>query len=94
VGALAAGAPAQAAVAPQTFETVMQARSYADLLRPIPNAAAILQSAPAMTAQDDAGSVQLVDDHHHHHRTYRRRRVRSHHHHHSQMEIPQPVKPV
>jgi hypothetical protein len=94
VGALAAAVPAQAAVSPQPFQAVMQAESYADLLRPIPNALAVLQTAPAIEQQDGDALLLQVDDHHHHHRTYRRRRYRRHHHHHSQMMVIETVKPV
>ncbi len=59
----------------------MQAASYADLLRPIPNAQALLaaaevpagQPAPASDGRDPAvQQVQYYRHHHHHH----------HHHHH------------
>jgi hypothetical protein len=59
---------------------VLRANSFADLLEPIPNAAALLQavdeSAPAPSAD---GNVQLAQfivrehhHHHHHHSQYRR----------------------
>ena len=59
------------------------AKSYAELLEPIPNALAVLQAVDAAeaarSAQEtaaDAG-VTLVQYHHHHHH----HRVRHHHHH-------------
>ena len=65
---------AQAAPMPSPAPTdVLRANSFADLLEPIPNAAALLQavdeSAPVSSADDN---VQLAQYHHHHH----------HHHHH------------
>jgi hypothetical protein len=79
---------AQAAPAPSPAPTdVLQASSFADLLKPIPNAAALLQavdqSAPATSANEN---IQLVRYHHHHHHAHRRiivvPRYRHHHHHH------------
>jgi hypothetical protein len=70
-------APAQ----PPSFDAAMQVESYADLLRPIPNAVALLAVVPepSPTVQ----TVQYYDHHHHHHhhRYYRRRRYHHHHHH-------------
>ncbi len=90
VTALALGQAQAAPAAPPTLEAAMQARSYADLLQPIPNALALLQAEPVRSAP-----VQLVADdqpanHHHHHR--RRHRAHHappphhhhHHHHHNQ----------
>ncbi len=65
VGALAAVAPAQAAPA---LDDVMRAESYADLLRPIPNAAVLLQASDAMAeARPEVLEVQYYRHHHHHH---------------------------
>src|ERR1700757_3511917 len=62
---------------------VLRASSFADLLDPIPNAAALLQ------AVDESGSVptaneniQLAQYHHHHHHHHHHHRRRHHHHHH------------
>jgi hypothetical protein len=67
---------AEAAPAPAPTD-VLRANSFADLLQPIPNAAALLQaideSAPVPSAQ---GNVQVAQFYHHHHH--------HHHHHHSQ----------
>lgn len=72
VASLGAFGAAEAAAAPTD---VLHASSFAELLQPIPNAAATLQaideSAPVPSAQD---RVQLAQFYHHHH----------HHHHHSQ----------
>jgi hypothetical protein len=79
---VASAAPAEA---PAT--NVMEARSYADLLQPIPNALALLQasdaakkSAEEQAANDENGGakVELAQYHHHHHHHWRR----WHHHHH------------
>ena len=94
MGALTALAPAQAAA--PSFDEAMRAESYADLLRPIPNAAALLQEADALAAAEPRPEVMTVQyyHHHHHHRFYRPRyyrpilrvpgyyRPRYHHHHH------------
>ena len=65
---------AQAAPAPTPAPSdVLRANSFAELLEPIPNAAALLQavdeSGPVSSASDN---IQLAQYHHHHH----------HHHHH------------
>src|SRR5258707_8929051 len=81
---------AEAAPIPSPAPTdVLRANSFADLLEPIPNAAALLlavdESAPAASAK---GNVQLPQYHHHHHhhhgmgRVIRRLEGRHHHHHH------------
>lgn len=96
IGALAASVPAQAAVAAPSFDVAMQATSYADLLRPIPNAVEVLKAAPADALQatsGDGGSVESVQ-YHHHHRYHRRRRVYRRHHHHAQMTIKSTVQPA
>ena len=67
---------AEAAPTPAPAPTdVLRANSFADLLEPIPNAAATLravdESAPAQSADE---SVQLAQFYHHHHH---------HHHHHA-----------
>ncbi len=80
VATLGALSGAQAAPAPAPTPTdVMRANSYADLLQPIPNAAALLQaideSAPAQPADQNirlAQGIVIGVGHHHHH----------HHHHH------------
>jgi hypothetical protein len=89
MGAFASLNAAQAAVSSDPTE-VLKARSYTDLLKPIPNAMAALKAIDSMT-DVAADRVQLAQyhhhHHHHHHHAYRRdRRIvvmpRRHHHHH------------
>lgn len=91
VSALVATAPAQAATArPLTVDASMQASSYADLLRPIPNALAVLKAMAAAQGattseapiSEGQATVQKVQFHHHHHHHHYRRRHHHHHHHH------------
>jgi hypothetical protein len=86
---LGAFGAAQAAPMPSPAPTdVLRANSFADLLEPIPNAAALLlavdQSAPAASAKDNIQLAQYHHHHHHHHHGMRRviRRMLGHHHHH------------
>jgi hypothetical protein len=109
-GALAASASAQAAtVGHPGIEEAMHAGSYADLLKPIPNAAALLRASDAAQAEAALGetpaSVFQVQyyhhhhHHHHHHRYYRRPILRQifhpryHHHHHHHHHGPEIVIP-
>jgi hypothetical protein len=88
---------AEAAPIPSPAPTdVLRANSFADLLEPIPNAAAQLQAVDESASVPSANeNVQLAQyhhhHHHHHHSQYRRyaprivvvpRRYRHHHHHH------------
>jgi hypothetical protein len=84
---------AEAAPVPGPAPTdILRANSFADLLEPIPDAAALLravdESGPIASADEN---IQLAQYHHHHHSQYRRyspriivvpRRFRHHHHHH------------
>jgi hypothetical protein len=90
MGALASLNAAQAAT-PSDSSEVLKARSYAELLEPIPNAMAALKAVDE--SDREAGQrIQLAQNwhhhhHHHHHHSFRRgRRVivipRRHHHHH------------
>ncbi|MGY2049938.1 hypothetical protein [Methylobacterium sp. JK268] len=92
VTALAASGPAQAAVAgPANLDAVMQVASYADLVKPIPNAVALLK---ASDAAEESRAAEALDGaqvekaqfyyhhHHHHHHRYWRRFYHHHHHHH------------
>ena len=96
---LGAFSAAQAAPAPVPAPAdVLRANSFADLLEPIPNAAALLQavdeSAPTQSADANVQLAQYYYHHHHHHHAWRRYapRVvvvpprygyyRRHHHHH------------
>jgi hypothetical protein len=71
-----------------TYSEVMQVQSYADLLQPIPNALALLQTSDAarsvkeQAAGDKKAGVELAQYHHHHHHHWRRRYHHHHHHHH------------
>ena len=72
VAALGAVSAAQAATAP-TPSDVLKANSYAELLEPIPNAAATLRAVDEQAPSKSAdANVQLAQYYHHHH----------HHHHH------------
>ena len=72
---------------------ILRANSFAELLNPIPNAAALLQavdeSGPVSSADENVQLVQYHHHHHHHHHHGFRRVVpriilgpRRHHHHH------------
>jgi hypothetical protein len=84
---------AQAAPAPEPVH-VLNASSFADLLKPIPNALAMLRAVDEATpVRPAAEGVQLArhhHHHHHHHQHYRRPRHHHHHHHHSSLALPGP----
>lgn len=85
VGAFAAVAPSQAAIpGAAQLDVAMQASSYADLLKPIPNATTLLRVSDAREAEQPARvmEVQYYHHHHHHHHHHRYYRPRYHHHHH------------
>ena len=91
VSALATMTAMEAARA-QSVTDVLSARSYAELLQPIPNAVALLmaaEAADAARAKGEAGqdpNVKLAQDgydHHHHHHHHHHRWYHHHHHHHS-----------
>ncbi len=90
VGAMVASTPGQAMVQPAPTASVLEAASYSDLLRPIPNALEILQAMDGASGPDAyVQQVQLrrvlrdlTGRHHHHHHRYYRRRYHHHHHHH------------
>ena len=87
ISSVAAMTAVQAAPSPDTTE-LSTARSYAELLQPIPNAVALLEAARAAdaerakteTGQDQ--SAQMVWHHHHHHHHHHRWWGHHHHHHH------------
>lgn len=88
VGAISAVATvnvAQAAPpASSSLAEVMRVEAYEDLLKPIPNAVALLREDESMRAQAGEGKAQgevQLAYHHHHHRWWRRGH-RHHHHHH------------
>jgi hypothetical protein len=90
---------AQAAPTPTPAPSdVLRANSFAELLQPIPNAAALLKAvdeSPNPSAEENVKLAQYYHHHHHHHHhsAYRRygpvvvvpryRRHHHHHHHHS-----------
>jgi hypothetical protein len=84
VAALGTLSTVQAAPVPAGTTDVLQANSYADLLQPIPNAAATLkvvdENAPAASSETRMQVAQM-HHHHHHHRTIVIRRPHHHHHH-------------
>jgi len=97
VAGLATMGAAQAATQPAANPSeALQASSYADLLAPIPNAAAVLRADDAARAEAPASGamegIQVVQayypyqpyyrHHHHHHHRYTRRYSHHHHHHH------------
>ena len=97
IGALAAGATSPAAAAPVAIEAAMHAATYADLLKPIPNASALLRASDAALGESEPELILAQYHDHHHHRTYRRRRPpvrRNNHHHHSMMILPGAPQPV
>ncbi|MCJ2072017.1 hypothetical protein MKK75_24985 [Methylobacterium sp. J-030] len=87
---LAAVDPALAAAAPPVrLQAAMQAESYADLLKPIPDAVALLkesdatvQAEPLAAASEGDATVQQAQYYHHHHHHHRFFRPFYHHHHH------------
>src|ERR1700732_2032728 len=99
VGAVSAFATMTAVEAARAREAteVLNARSYAELLQPIPNAVALLMAADAVNAaraKGEAGqdpNVKLAQyypygyyhhhHHHHHHRWYHHPPPHPHHHH-------------
>jgi hypothetical protein len=94
LGSVAALGTVNAAQASPALATdVLKANSYADLLKPIPNAADLLRvvdkDAPQPSTKADIQLAQAHHHHHHHHHSYSRRPVvvvgrrhRHHHHHH------------
>src|SRR6202165_1561916 len=77
---------AQAVQVPDSQTPLPKARSYGELLDPIPNAAAVLRVANAMAAVADRQNrrnpnVKLVYDHHHHHHHHHDHHHHHHHHH-------------
>jgi hypothetical protein len=92
VGTLAAVSPSQAAPAAAAgIDEAMHAASYADLLKPIPNATALLRASDARAAEAPAKLLEVqyyYRHHHHHHHSYYRRPVYHHHHHHAYYRRP------
>jgi hypothetical protein len=90
IAGLIGAAGALAAAAPGAAAPVLHASTYAELLRPIPNALATLRAMDQDLPEGQVEQVQLRrvvraltgHHHHHHHRYYRRRHHHHHHHHH------------
>lgn len=86
LGAAAALASMSSANAAAPASTqALQARSYAELLNPVPDAVAQLIADDAARAAGEVKTAQIrveVGHHHHHHHRYRRHHRRHHHHHH------------
>jgi|SRR5476649_487505 hypothetical protein len=76
VGALAPISAAQAAAPIGDVEQIMHARSFSELLHPIPNAIAALKAVDE--AHTDPSAQMMVAQYHHHHHHY----YHHHHHHH------------
>lgn len=87
VTALASFDVAHAATVTQ-YKDAMTVNSYDDLLKPIPNATALLKTSDAVLADEAAAEqpkvelAQFYHHHHHHHRWWRRWYHHHHHHHH------------
>ena len=93
---LSAADPAQAAMpAPTGLTAAMHAESYADLLKPIPDAVALLKESdeaaakaePLPAASEGEATVQQAQyyyyhHHHHHHHGFYEPYYHHHHHHH------------
>jgi hypothetical protein len=82
ISGLAALDGAQAATIESPNTALPAAKSYAELLEPIPNALAVLRAEAARSAQEaeaDASAIPVQYRHHHHHNRWWRR----HHHHHN-----------
>jgi len=79
--ALVGTSTAQAHTSPPSDQEVA---SYADLLKPIPNAKAKLaaEDAHRTSTMDGPASVQVAQDHHHHHHHHHHVSHHGHHRHH------------
>jgi hypothetical protein len=99
VASLATMGAAQAATPPAVNPAeALQAASYAELLRPVPNATELVKADSAVRAQErmNQRNVQTIEyynggrpvAHHHHH--HHHAAARHHHHHHHQVRIGVP----
>ena len=77
IGAAALAAPVAAQAEPITAENAMHIASYADLLKPVPNAREVLvaldtraNTKPVTATDPIIMTVQYYHHHHHHHRYY------------------------
>jgi hypothetical protein len=90
LGALVAGTQAHAALPTASPQSVLAASSYAELLRPIPNALATLKALDAPEARVEEAQYYpyyyrpppIAYYHHHHHHHHHRYYYHHHHHHH------------
>ena len=84
--ALLGGVPAPAAASPQESATLQQARSFAELLDPIPNAGNVLRAederGAAETSADDQPMMMAQYYYYPHHRHHHHHHYHHHHHHH------------
>jgi hypothetical protein len=78
VGALAPIGAAQAAAPNGDVEQIIHARSFSELLHPIPNAVAVLKAVEGAKTDPSAQMMVAQYHHHHHHHHY----YHHHHHHH------------
>ena len=83
VGAMVTLAPA-AALATPIIAQDDAVQSYADLLKPIPNATETLQASDAILKGENGAKLEMAQfyHHHHHHHFFHRPFYRHHHHHH------------
>jgi len=95
-GLAALDSAAQATPAATPSPDLMNARSFAELLNPIPNAVAALRAADAAMAREAQGQAvgglngdTQVAGYHHHHRRYHH-----HHHHHHHRVIRRIIRQI
>jgi hypothetical protein len=82
VSALALAASGSAVAAPGVETSALRpAQSFAELLDPIPNAAATLIAEDQNSAPAEGAPVQLAQYHHHHHHHHHFYHHHHHHHH-------------
>ena len=92
LGAVAALSTVGAAQASTPSANPMQANSYTDLLKPVPDAMSALAADNAARASGTQGGVKTAQisvevGHHHHHHHHRRIIIHHHHHHHHHKSI-------
>jgi hypothetical protein len=85
--ALLSGSPASAAFAPDPTKMLQPARSFAELLDPIPNAGNVLRAedernGDAIGGQEEPMVVAQYYHHHHHHYYHHHHHYHHHYHHH------------
>ena len=80
--AMVGGAQASAIGAEGDANGGQPARSFAELLDPIPNASTLLKAADERTGEIDSKPVELAQYYHHHHHHHHHHYRHHHHHHH------------